>query len=286
MEDWGGAGLGRSCDAAFPAPRPPSRRTRPAPPGVLQPSPCACQPFPPFPPAPTHPISTIWPPKQVVRPSSTLVAIHDSARPLVKPEHVHLCLQDAAQVGAAVLGVQAKATIKEVDGALGVVRTLRRDALWEVQTPQVIAPALLRAGFDLVRRLGLEVTDDVSIVEALGEPVRVTSGSYTNIKVCRGGGGVGQAGAGGGRGWPPGKRCARWGAMAGGANTGGMRGGMLPCDSLGRPCAACWDAHHPHFGTQVTTPSDILIAERFLKYDGGLVPALAEARKEVEQPVT
>ncbi|KAL6767105.1 CMS1 [Auxenochlorella protothecoides x Auxenochlorella symbiontica] len=155
---------------------------------------------------------------RVIRPSSTLVAIHDSARPLVKPEHVRLCLQDAAQVGAAVLGVQAKATIKEVDGALGVVRTLRRDALWEVQTPQVIAPALLRAGFDLVRRLGLEVTDDVSIVEALGEPVRVTSGSYTNIKV--------------------------------------------------------------------TTPSDILIAERFLKYDGGLVPALAEARKEVEQPVT
>lgn len=125
------------------------------------------------------------------------MAIHDSARPLVKPEHVRLCLQDAAQVGAAVLGVQAKATIKEVDGALGVVRTLRRDALWEVQTPQVIAPVLLRAGFDLVRRRGLEVTDDVSIVEALGEPVRVTSGSYTNIKVCRGG--VCRSGGCGGR---------------------------------------------------------------------------------------
>lgn len=48
---------------------------------------------------------------------------------------------------------------------------------------QVIRPALLRAGFDLVRREALEVTDDVSIVEALGEPVRLTAGSYTNIKV-------------------------------------------------------------------------------------------------------
>lgn len=48
---------------------------------------------------------------------------------------------------------------------------------------QVIRPALLRAGFDLVRRKQLEVTDDVSIVEALGEPVRLTAGSYTNIKV-------------------------------------------------------------------------------------------------------
>ena len=42
---------------------------------------------------------------------------------------------------------------------------------------------MLREGFELVRRENLEVTDDVSIVEALGRPVRVTLGSYTNIKV-------------------------------------------------------------------------------------------------------
>ena len=48
---------------------------------------------------------------------------------------------------------------------------------------QVIRPALLREGFELVRKDSLEVTDDVSIIEALGRPVRVTQGSYTNIKV-------------------------------------------------------------------------------------------------------
>lgn len=47
---------------------------------------------------------------------------------------------------------------------------------------QVIRPALLQAGFELVLREKLEVTDDVSIIEALGEPVRVTPGAYTNIK--------------------------------------------------------------------------------------------------------
>jgi len=47
----------------------------------------------------------------------------------------------------------------------------------------VIKPDLLQAGFELVQREGLEVTDDVSIIEALGQPVRVTKGSYTNIKV-------------------------------------------------------------------------------------------------------
>ena len=49
--------------------------------------------------------------------------------------------------------------------------------------PQVIRPALLREGFELVAREGLEVTDDVSIIEAMGLPVQVTPGSYTNIKV-------------------------------------------------------------------------------------------------------
>ena len=48
---------------------------------------------------------------------------------------------------------------------------------------QVIRPALLQEGFQLVRQQQLEVTDDVSIVEALGKPVKVTRGSYTNIKV-------------------------------------------------------------------------------------------------------
>lgn len=45
---------------------------------------------------------------------------------------------------------------------------------------------LLQEGFELVRQQGLEVTDDVSIVEALGRPVKITRGSYTNIKVGKG----------------------------------------------------------------------------------------------------
>lgn len=47
----------------------------------------------------------------------------------------------------------------------------------------MIQPGLLREGFELVRQKQLDVTDDVSIVEALGRPVKVTRGSYTNIKV-------------------------------------------------------------------------------------------------------
>ncbi|GJM92345.1 hypothetical protein PR202_ga08811 [Eleusine coracana subsp. coracana] len=115
--------------------------------------------------------------------SSELVCVHDSARPLVSSKDVKKVLEDAAVHGAAVLGVPVKATIKEANSDSFVVKTLDRKTLWEMQTPQVMKPNLLRDGFELVNRDGLEVTDDVSIVEYLKHPVFITEGSYTNIKV-------------------------------------------------------------------------------------------------------
>lgn len=120
---------------------------------------------------------------EAIRSDAELVAIHDSARPLVTAEDSARCMAEAMLVGAAVLGVAVKPTIKEVDTDGFVVKTLQRAALVEVQTPQVIQPALLKAGFLLVGERSLEVTDDVSIIEALGKPVKITRGAYSNIKV-------------------------------------------------------------------------------------------------------
>ncbi|KAK3184807.1 hypothetical protein Dsin_032093 [Dipteronia sinensis] len=120
---------------------------------------------------------------QEIDSNSELVCIHDSARPLVSTEDIEKVLKDGWKIGAAVLGVPAKATIKEANSESFVVKTLDRKTLWEMQTPQVIKPELLKKGFELVNREGLEVTDDVSIVEHLKHPVFITEGSYTNIKV-------------------------------------------------------------------------------------------------------
>ncbi|KAL6552293.1 hypothetical protein OROHE_007657 [Orobanche hederae] len=120
---------------------------------------------------------------EAINPNSDLVCIHDSARPLVLEGDVAKVLKDGRRIGAAVLGVPAKATIKEANRESFVVKTLDRKTLWEMQTPQVIKPGLLKKGFELVNRDGLEVTDDVSIVEHLRHPVYITEGSYTNIKV-------------------------------------------------------------------------------------------------------
>ena len=120
---------------------------------------------------------------QEISSDAELVAVHDSARPLVTAEEVDRVVGDALRHGAAVLGVRTKATIKEVGDGNLVTRTLDRSMLWEMHTPQVMRPGLLRRGYELVQREGLEVTDDVSIVEHTGEPVKVTEGEYTNIKL-------------------------------------------------------------------------------------------------------
>jgi 2-C-methyl-D-erythritol 4-phosphate cytidylyltransferase len=110
-------------------------------------------------------------------------AIHDSARPLVTIEEVCNVVSDAKEHGAAVLGVPCKATIKESGDGAFVLRTIPRARLWEVHTPQVVKIDTLLRGFKKVAEENLEVTDDASIVEALGDPVKLTRGEYTNLKI-------------------------------------------------------------------------------------------------------
>ena len=116
-------------------------------------------------------------------PEARYVAVHDSARPLVTVNEVLSVVADARSHGAAVLGVPCKATIKESEDGKTVLRTIPRSRLWEIHTPQVISIPTLQRGFEKVRSESLEVTDDVSIVEQLGESVKLTLGEYTNLKI-------------------------------------------------------------------------------------------------------
>jgi len=76
-----------------------------------------------------------------------------------------------------------KATVKQSDDGQFVAQTLDRSKLWEIQTPQVLRPEVLREGFRKVAEEGWAVTDDVSIVERMGKPVKLTMGSYENFKL-------------------------------------------------------------------------------------------------------
>jgi 2-C-methyl-D-erythritol 4-phosphate cytidylyltransferase len=112
-----------------------------------------------------------------------LVCIHDAVRPLINRNDIYKVVATADQWNAAVLGVKAKATIKKCDSHQLILETPYRDHLWEIQTPQVIRLNLLKEGFRYAKDNQLTVTDDASLVELIGKPVKVVEGSYTNIKV-------------------------------------------------------------------------------------------------------
>eukprot|EP01041_Mallomonas_annulata_P001547 gene1547-2991_t len=126
---------------------------------------------------------SVWNGLNQVPSTCNLVAVHDSARPLVTEDEVSRVVADGNFHGAAVLGVPMKATVKESADGSFVLRTIPRSRVWEVHTPQVIRKELLLRGFERVRIDSIEVTDDVSIIEAMGEPVKLTLGEYTNIKL-------------------------------------------------------------------------------------------------------
>lgn len=105
--------------------------------------------------------------------------IHDGARPCVTPKLIEEGLREAAKTGAAVAAVPVKDTIKMSDSRGKVRETLPRKYLWAVQTPQVFR-------YDIIKQAcenDEDVTDDSSLVEKMGIPVKIYSGSYDNIKV-------------------------------------------------------------------------------------------------------
>jgi len=111
-----------------------------------------------------------------------VVAVHDAARPLVRPEAVDRVVRAALRDGAAILAVPVRDTIKRVRGGR-VVETPPRRECFAAQTPQVFRVEVLREALDKARAAGRVGTDDAEIVEALGVAVTVVEGDADNLKV-------------------------------------------------------------------------------------------------------
>lgn len=117
-------------------------------------------------------------------PGPALVLVHDAARPFVAAEVIDRVLAVAALGAAAVPGVPLADTVKEIDTAGLVVRTVPRERLVAVQTPQAFPRAMLETAHQRARSDGTAAaTDDATLCERLGHPVRVVAGSPWNIKI-------------------------------------------------------------------------------------------------------
>ncbi len=128
--------------------------------------------------------------EQVPR-EAELVLVHDAVRPLITREQVERVIAEAHTCGAAILGVPAVDTIKEVrrtslpeDVAL-ITATIPRERIVLAQTPQVFRTALLQEAFARARQDGFVGSDEAVLVERLGYEVHVVLGSERNLKITR-----------------------------------------------------------------------------------------------------
>ena len=121
-------------------------------------------------------------------PDTDLVAVHDAVRPFIDPATIHKVLDEAAETGAAIVGVVPVDTVKQVIRSTGRARvraTLPRDRLVLAQTPQVFRYDLLVRAFQSARDDGFVGTDEASLVERLDVDVNVVLGTDRNIKITK-----------------------------------------------------------------------------------------------------
>jgi 2-C-methyl-D-erythritol 4-phosphate cytidylyltransferase len=116
---------------------------------------------------------------------SGIVLVHDAVRPFVRRDTILSVIHAAGRYGAALAGVPVKDTITiESPGGSGFSsRTLRREELWAVQTPQGFHFALLQEAHMKARADRFHGTDDASLVERKGTRVKIVHGSETNINI-------------------------------------------------------------------------------------------------------
>jgi 2-C-methyl-D-erythritol 4-phosphate cytidylyltransferase len=112
-----------------------------------------------------------------------IVAIHDGVRPLVTQAMIEDSIHSAIQYGAVVLAIPVKETIKVSSPDGTVLKTLDRESLWQIQTPQTFQVNVIREAHNRATADGFVGTDDASLVERLGVKVHILLGAHTNIKI-------------------------------------------------------------------------------------------------------
>ncbi len=113
-----------------------------------------------------------------------IVVVHDGVRPFTTPQMITATVEAAQQHGAAITAIPVSDTVKQAADGF-VKQTVSRDGLWRVQTPQAFQYGLLKQAFKKAKKDSYYGTDEGSLVEYLGERVKIVPGSELNIKITR-----------------------------------------------------------------------------------------------------
>ena len=114
---------------------------------------------------------------------TSVVCVHDGARPCVTTDLISETIRSAKTKGSGVAAMKITDTVKSADKNGVVTETLDRDKLWTVQTPQAFKTTLLRKAFAKAETDGVKYTDEAAAVEASGEQVHLVPTLLQNIKI-------------------------------------------------------------------------------------------------------
>ena len=114
---------------------------------------------------------------------SKYVAFHDGARCLVTPEIIDKVVEAAKACGAATAASMVTDTVKIADEEGNISRTVSRERMWTVQTPQIFEKELYRYCIDNAIQKGVIATDDCMLAEAYGQHVKLVETGRENIKI-------------------------------------------------------------------------------------------------------
>ena len=122
---------------------------------------------------------------QALPADTDIVLVHDGVRPFLSKEMIQETIGVAEKFGAAITAIPVNDTIKQVDSSGKVERTVDREGLWRVQTPQAFRYDLLGEAFRNAQKDSFYGTDEGALIEYLGQEVRIVDGSEWNLKITR-----------------------------------------------------------------------------------------------------
>lgn len=120
---------------------------------------------------------------KAVEPDTDIIAVHDGARALIEPECIAEVVENAIRCGASAVGVKSKDTLKMTDADMFIISTVDRESVYNIQTPQTFKTDIIMSAHEYAREHGIEATDDCALVEMRGGKIKITEGSYDNIKL-------------------------------------------------------------------------------------------------------
>lgn len=115
----------------------------------------------------------------LIEASSSVVGIHDAARPMVSIETIKRCFETAAQKGNAIPVVDVTESIRVIENNSN--KAVNRNSYKVIQTPQCFVSHAIKKAFE--QDYSALFTDDASVLEKTGEKIFLVEGNTENIKI-------------------------------------------------------------------------------------------------------